>query len=43
MNDIPSALDNFQSTQTLKEWFTMTGMKEIEVFRAGLVMGRGVG
>jgi len=34
--------DHPQSVQTLREWFTTGGLSEIQVFRAGLVIGRGV-
>jgi len=34
--------DHPQSAQTLQTWFKLAGLKEINVFRAGQIVGRGV-
>ena len=35
------AHDSPQSAATLRAWFTLAGLRDVEVFRAGHVVGRG--
>jgi hypothetical protein len=34
--------DHPQSTKNLRKWFEHAGMKDVHVFRSGLIIGRGI-